>query len=349
MLDSNEGLPSPFDRKEPDETDLWFLPGREADAGDFQLSPLPRADRRLPFDPAEWRQAQGDLSAELARLAVRFGALDERLGSLGEGIRQRLAIWEVADLSWWTGARIGAARLTLRIGLHLGGGMDDSLALAQAGWAVRRLTSGQGPSKGGWRDGIGAFLGRNRGDAASAPNDVEELVEVMEACQTLHPVTQGAVLFHAWRIAGQGPARDLEAAVMAACHGASFGRGRALFLPLAMSGVAALRASGSAYSKLAAWIEGAEQATLSASAELDRLVNWQKAARAAISDLSGRTPRMLIDLLAAWPMVSAPMAEVQIEVSRAAVQRNLEMMEGRGLIREITGQGRYRVWVVRHP
>jgi CO/xanthine dehydrogenase Mo-binding subunit len=30
--------------------------------------------------------------------------------------------------------------------------------------------------------------------------------------------------------------------------------------------------------------------------------------------------------------------------SRAAVQRNLPWMEARGLIREMTGQGRYRMW-----
>ena len=29
---------------------------------------------------------------------------------------------------------------------------------------------------------------------------------------------------------------------------------------------------------------------------------------------------------------------------RAAVQRNLALMEARGLIREMTGQGRYRMW-----
>jgi len=57
-----------------------------------------------------------------------------------------------------------------------------------------------------------------------------------------------------------------------------------------------------------------------------------------------RQIRLLINLLSACPMVSAPMAEAQIGASRAAVQCNLEMLVARGLIREITGQGRYRVW-----
>lgn len=31
---------------------------------------------------------------------------------------------------------------------------------------------------------------------------------------------------------------------------------------------------------------------------------------------------------------------------RAAVQRNLALMEARGLIREVTGQGRFRMWCI---
>ena len=38
------------------------------------------------------------------------------------------------------------------------------------------------------------------------------------------------------------------------------------------------------------------------------------------------------------------MAEALTGASRAAVQRNLKWMEDRGLIREVTGQGRFRMW-----
>jgi DNA-binding IclR family transcriptional regulator len=44
-----------------------------------------------------------------------------------------------------------------------------------------------------------------------------------------------------------------------------------------------------------------------------------------------------------WPLVSALMAEALTGASRAAVQRNLAWMEARGLIREVTGQGRYQM------
>jgi DNA-binding IclR family transcriptional regulator len=38
------------------------------------------------------------------------------------------------------------------------------------------------------------------------------------------------------------------------------------------------------------------------------------------------------------------MAEARTGASRAAIQRNLMWMEASGLIREVTGQGRYRMW-----
>ncbi|MEO5620333.1 MAG: helix-turn-helix domain-containing protein, partial [Cypionkella sp.] len=64
-----------------------------------------------------------------------------------------------------------------------------------------------------------------------------------------------------------------------------------------------------------------------------------------LADLSGRLPRQLLPLLATWPLLTAPMAEALTSASRAAVQRNLDLMQNRGLIREITGQSRYRVWM----
>lgn len=80
---------------------------------------------------------------------------------------------------------------------------------------------------------------------------------------------------------------------------------------------------------------------------LDWLRDWEDSARAATSDLSGRTPPELIRTLAAWPVVAAALAEKMTCASRAGVQSNLDTSATRGLIREITGQGRYRVWAAR--
>ncbi|TDX24693.1 DNA binding protein with HTH domain [Rhodovulum visakhapatnamense] len=38
------------------------------------------------------------------------------------------------------------------------------------------------------------------------------------------------------------------------------------------------------------------------------------------------------------------MAEKLTGAHRATVQRNIDLMEEQGLVREVTGQGRYRMW-----
>lgn len=68
------------------------------------------------------------------------------------------------------------------------------------------------------------------------------------------------------------------------------------------------------------------------------------AAERAMAPLSGRTPPVLRDLSTSWPLVSVQMAERLTGAHRATVQRNIDWMQQRGLIREVTGQGRYRMW-----
>jgi hypothetical protein len=333
--------PGPYDPDPDAQDDPWFLPAPNDDPADSASSgpvepPL--------IDPAAWRDAQGVLAAELAQVALRMGLLTARLGGAGEGLRQRLALQEVADLSWWAGDRIGADRLALWIGLHQGAAGTETMALARSAWAMRRLTSGATPGEGGWIDGTAAFLGREK------TADVTDLAHTMEGLVGLHPVVQAAVLFQTWRLLGQGPVNDLEAAVMAARHGATMvpaGIGSTLFLPIAMGGYAALISQGTPESRLAGWLTGADLSLRAALALCDRVTAWDARARQALADLQGSTPLRLVACLARWPMVTALLAETETGASRAAVQRNLSMMLERGLIREVTGQGRYRVWAAR--
>ena len=46
-------------------------------------------------------------------------------------------------------------------------------------------------------------------------------------------------------------------------------------------------------------------------------------------------------------MLGAAQAETETGASRAAVLRNLDLLEARGLVREVTGQGRFRVWAAK--
>ena len=327
----------------PDEEDLWFLPGPDEDEEDVPpgFAPLPRANRQSLFEVGEWRAAQNALSAELAQLTQVFGELDLRLREAGQGQRQRIALREVTDLSWWTGDRLSAEKLGLWVALRVGSTEDTEQALARSGWAVRRLTSGPFPT-----EGLAAFLERDIGEDVDL-SATADLADVMSSVEGLHPVVQGLVAFSAWRMVGVAQSRDTEAAVLAARIGATMSRlpGQgALFLPLATTGPNAFRGQGSVEDKLAAWIRGAEQACLAALLQLERLSLWRSRASETVTDLSGRTPELLLDVLEAWPLVSAPLAEKETGASRAAVQRNLAELVERGLVREITGQGRYRVW-----
>ena len=111
-----------------------------------------------------------------------------------------------------------------------------------------------------------------------------------------------------------------------------------------MNGAGGLRASGPPAERLARWLDAMGTACLTAMRHLDDTEAWSARAKTAMSSLSGKTPSALRAVLTEWPLISAPMAEIMTKASRAAVQRNLFWMEERGLIREVTGQGRFRMW-----
>jgi hypothetical protein len=328
---------------EASEGDLWFLPGPIDDDHD-DLPPGPRAEPREAAVLDDWRKAEAGHAARLARVAGRLGALDDRLRRGPDGWRHRLALIEAADLSWFAGERIGQDRLALWTSLRLSGVQDDTAALARVGWAVRRLTAGPGPEA-----DLSAFLDRR--DPESMADEAEPFadraggwLDLMEQAAYLHPITRACLGFHLWSLAGFGQNGDrMEAAVTAARIAASEGRG-AVFAPLAMGGAGGLRAGGPPTERLARWLDGIQVACLTAMRHLDDIEAWSARVETEMLALSGKTPPALRTVLTEWPLVSAPMAEALTGASRAAVQRNLAWMEARGLIREMTGQGRYRMW-----
>ena len=329
--------------EEADEEDLWFLPGPLEEEPD-DLPPGPRAEPRDSDVINDWTKAEGVHAARLARVAARLGALDDRLLRGPEGWRHRLALIEAADLSWFAGDRVSSDRLALWISMRLSGAQDDPNALARVGWAVRRLTGGPGPMA-----DLAAFLDRrdpeNLEDCAERLRDrAAGWLEVMETAADLHPITRACMGFHLWSLAGLGQHGDqIEAAVTAARIAVSDGSG-AIFAPLAMGGAGGLRASGSPLERLARWLDGMNSAVLTAMRTLDDIEAWAGRAEKVMAQLSGRTPTALRKTFSRWPLVSTPMAEAVTGASRTAVQRNLAWMEEIGLIREVTGQGRYRMW-----
>ena len=344
LCDDLDDLPGDTEEAEQaSEDDLWFLPGPMDEEPDYLL-PGPRAEPRETEVLADWAQAEAGCAARLARVAGRLGALDDRLLRGPDGWRHRLALIEAADLSWFVGDRVGPDRLGLWISMRLSGVQEDTGALARIGWAVRRLTGGPGPEA-----DLAAFLDRR--DPENIADDTERLKDradgwrdLMTAASQLHPITRACVGFHLWGLAGLGQHGDrVEAAVTAGRIATSEGT-RAVFAPLAMGGAGGLRASGPPAERLARWLDGMDSATLTAMRHLDDIEAWAARAQAVMAPLSGRTPPALLEALTEWPLVSAPMAESLTGASRAAVQRNLAWMKAHGLIREVTGQGRFRMW-----
>jgi hypothetical protein len=322
---------------------LWFLPGPIEEEPD-DLPPGPRAEPRENAVLDDWRKAEAGCAARLARVAGQFGALDDRLRRGPEGWRHRLAFIEAADLSWFAGDRIGPDRLALWMAMHLSSVQDETGALARVGWAVRRLTGGPGPEV-----DLAAFLDRRDpeglGDEAEPFADrAGGWLDLMAQAADLHPITRACLGFHLWSLAGLGQQGDrIEAAVTAARIAASEGIG-AIFAPLAMGGAGWVRSGGPPAERLTRWLDGMETSCLKAMRHLDDLEAWAARADTAMAALSGKTPSALRAVLTEWPLLSAPMAEVLTGASRAAVQRNFAWMQARGLIREVTGQGRYRMW-----
>ncbi|WP_050931858.1 hypothetical protein [Aestuariivita boseongensis] len=341
--DFDNPLLSVEEAEESSEDDLWFLPGPIEKEPD-DLPPGPRAGPRETAILDDWRKAEAGHAARLARVAGRLGALDDRLRRGPEGWRHRLALIEAAYLSWFAGDRVAPDRLALWISMRLSGVQDDTAALSRVGWAVRRLTGGPRPDQ-----DLSAFLDRR--DPENTEHQTEPFadragswLDLMEQATDLHPITRAAMGFYLWSLAGLGQHGDrMEAAVTAARIATNEGRG-AVFAPLAMGGAGGLRAGGLPTVRLAYWLDGMETACLTAMRHLDDIEAWAVRAEVEMTPLSGKTPPTLRTVLTEWPFVSAPMAETLTGASRAAVNRNLAWMEAHGLIREVTGQGRYRMW-----
>lgn len=214
-----------------------------------------------------------------------------------------------------------------------------------------------GPGSGGTVEDLKTFLGRQETGDADLNGRLEDWREAVGIEDALHPclwAARGLVLWDLAEVSPRGPAATVEALVTAARLASEDARGRSAttgggtaFLPLLLAGPQALRRDGGVAAWLARWLDGAEKATLAALLHLERLDVWLARAGRRLASLSGRAPPRLADALAAWPALSARMAEAITGVSRAAVQCNLDIMAEAGFIRELTGQRRFRMWAAK--
>ena len=344
-IDNSLDSPAPeglYD-KAGDEGELWFAPSLDMDDLDSSpFAPLPRRSDSEDHLTDDWRVAERQHLIQLSRVAQRLGALDDRLGRGPSEWAARLAMMEASELSWFTGHRIGLDKLSLWLELRTGSVEFDDTSLSKTAWAFRRLSGGPGPDQ-----GLAEFLDRREvsGAAVTLGERSEAWRSAMLDAEDLHPFTRACFGYWLWPMAGIGPEGEmLEAAVVAARQASEGCVGGCRFVPMALRGASGLRAGGNPTRRLKLWLDGLESGIAAAMRELDLLERWQARAQDVTRDLSGRTPPELIRLLVKHVVLCAPVAEKLIGSSRAAAQRNLVMFEKRGLVREVTGQGRWRFW-----
>jgi hypothetical protein len=285
-------------------------------------------------DIAVWQRAEAHHAVVLARAAEQCARCDTRISMAPAGMRQRLALLEASALLWHTtGVRLESERLGLWLAGRWGAERGDGPLLALAAWGYRRLLAGPRPLQ-----DLEAFLGTTPGEALKAWG------LFMGQAKALHPLSQACLAHHIWPGSrGQDRFRAGIAAALIAGVESDIG-----FAPMALG--SAVSAGGASRAIDVSLSDGLSRVKASAHFGVrmcDDILAWRvRALEAPMGHSSTHLPQ-LISTLAHWPYLSAPMAEGLAQISRATAQRLLLGLEKQGLIREITGQKRYRFWCAR--
>jgi hypothetical protein len=319
-------------------------------------------DRETPpdlADSAAWRQAQAALAVPLAEAAGALGRLDATLAALdGEaatGAATRLALAETEAMLWAGGIvlpreEIGRDALDARAA-------SDPEAMRLARWALRRL-GGQGaltdlPGFLGLHRGAGALAGSEPGAVSGTAArlrgpDFERgaagYLSRLDAAAELHPLVRGALAGLLWRQAELSPPeRVIEQAVYTARMMAQ-GCERLPFVPLGAAGRRVWTAGGPVAERLAGHLAAVASGARAGREEIRRLEAWAAEARCATAGIRGQNAGRVIAILAARPLVSAEDVATGAAISRMTAERMLNRMTAMGVIREITGAARFRLW-----
>lgn len=343
-----------YDPEPKPEEDLWFLPAIDEDAAPTDM-PWPVAAREASLEPDVWRAAEKESYRELLAAVQAVTKFGEQLRQFPDDAKERFAVDTVSAVLRSEGTWIGPEQIALYRTLRLASG-DQAQDLARASWAVRRLLAGAGSIE----EGLRGFLGRIEVDASlQVPGEGrplgEELTLLGESLSRgvtgmsdCHALTQAAYHFAIWRAEGITPYEGLlEPTIATLIIGAG---GMSPILPLApghrLDRHGLKPGSAGASERLKVFYRAVEAGALAASLELERLATWRERAHHVIADLSGRTPARLAEGLLKARVVSAEWLASEIGCSTVSVRRNLSLFSQRGLVREVTGQERYRFWTV---
>lgn len=311
--------------------------------------------------PADWLAAQAGLAVDLAGAALAAGRLEARLTAMEEATRagatRRLALAEIEEMLRAQGTPLSREEIGLDAMAARAG--TDLAAMAQARWALRRLEGQSDPAR--LRDFLALHrtddrIGQRDGDRATDPAWAARLsgaafdaaaadfLEAVEGLSRIHPLARAPAVRMLWRLADLSPGgAGIEAAVWAARDMARATPGLA-FLPLGRHGRAIWTDGGPPEARLARHLAAVARGAADACRMLDRLACWAQAAREATAAIKGRNPARIIAALAAHPVLHTAQVEDLAGISRDTAERLLSRMRALGLVREITGARRFRLW-----
>ena len=327
---------------DPIPTPAYFV---DSDSGDGPAAPILR--------PEDWLAAQRDQSGLLARAAAATGRLDAMLAEMSpdacKGAIRRLALIEVESMLWAQGTplqreEIGRELMDARAGTDL-----DAMRLAR--WGLRRL-EGQGALS-----DLRGFLGlhRQEGSALAEPlaqrpvgtafdEGAAEYLAGHAAMAEVEPLARAPGLRAAWRIAELSAPECLTEPACWTGRDMAEGCEVLKFVPLGRGGRRVWVDGGPPVERMRRHLEAVLQGTTEARRELRRILDWAVRARDATAPIKGDNPARVIDVLAAHPLMTTAMVETSTGISRDTAERLLARMHAMGLVREITGARRYRLW-----
>lgn len=342
------------DDVEPDEP--WFAPD---DAALFE------DEGAVPATAGAWVSAwleaarQPRILEQVAETAEVLARLDARVqhDPMAAGAPMRLAHDEAADAMWLAGDPGARDRLVLYAeGVRAARDPRDQVAL----WAMNRLSRTREsfvPATMGIAD-LRQFLGLGRAalaetapepDVALFPRPqgsdldqgLSDWLGIAVRAAPLHRVLQAVILHRAWRYLGlSGPEDPVTASVIASRIAGTAPLG---FAPWAAAQrrQSGLRLGPDIAERLLAGVEalgaGAQQAALL----LERQALWRRSASQAAGT---KAARAVISAVSESPVVSSKAVARLHGLTPQAVNMAARGLYRDGLIREATGQSRFRLW-----
>lgn len=117
-----------------------------------------------------------------------------------------------------------------------------------------------------------------------------------------------------------------------------------MFAPMGSSGRRCWLGGSDPGAQLHAWCDAVAEGATEARRLIIRLIDWRDRASRTLARVKGDNAEKIIVALAAAPQALAADLALRAGCSRDTAERMLARLHEAGLVREITGAQRYRIW-----